>query len=171
MLQSVDSVAGTADNLDRITAICNEEQVYSWLFRGMFSGQPYPRTSAEEWLSWGSDGWKHGSHFVFAVLDSGGDVAAACDIKDTNLGCAEIGYWSSAAHRGIMTNAVQAMIDLAVEAGFCGFFAEVHGENVRSQGVLLRSGLTLSDMAPRKPAHLIYKSEQADAGNLASLGA
>ncbi len=165
VLQSVDSVDRTAEQFDRITAICNEEQVYSWLFQGMFSGLPYPRTSAEEWLSWGTDGWKHRSHFVFAVLDSSGHVAAACDIKDTNLGCAEIGYWSSANHRGIMTNAVRAMIDLASKAGFSGFFAEAHEDNFRSQGVLARSGFSLADIPSRKANHRVYQSEQVGGGN------
>ncbi len=162
MLQSVDSVDRTAEQLDRITSICNEDQVYSQLFQGMFSGLPYPRTSAEEWLSWGADGWESGSHFVFAVLDSSGHVAAACDIKDANPDGAEIGYWSSASHKGIMTNAVRAMMDLARGAGFQGFFAEVHQENLRSQGVLVRSGFGPSDMTARRPAHLLYKSERAD---------
>lgn len=160
MLQSVDSVDRTAEQLDRVTAICNEKQVYSWLFQVMFSGLPYPRTSAEEWLLWGTAGWKQRSYFVFAVLDSSGHVAAACDIKDTNLDCAEIGYWSSTNHRGIMTNAIQAMIDLALEAGFRGFFAEVHEDNIRSQGVLIRSGFVRGDMHPRKADHRIYQSKR-----------
>jgi RimJ/RimL family protein N-acetyltransferase len=165
LLQSVDSVDRTGEQFDRIAAICNEEQVYSWLFQSMFTGIPYPRTSAEEWLSWGTDGWKDGSHFVFAVLDSSGHVAAACDIKDTNLDCAEIGYWSSANHRGIMTNAVRAMIELASEAGFSGFFAEAHEDNLRSQDVLVRSGFSLADIPPRKANHRIYQSEQAAPSN------
>ncbi len=157
LLQSVDLLDPTSEHIDRIAAICNEPQVYSWLFQGLFSGLPYPRTSAQEWLSWGTEGWLHGTHFVFAVLDSSGYVAAACDIKDTNVDGAEIGYWASNNHRGIMTNAIRAMLDLASEAGFRGFFASVHEENSPSQGVLLRVGFVPSGNHPQKPDHRIYR--------------
>ncbi|TLD70424.1 GNAT family N-acetyltransferase [Phragmitibacter flavus] len=156
-LQSLDSVDATDDQLERITSICNEPAVYRWLFESRYSGQPYPGSSAAEWLSWGADGWINQTHFAFAVLNAEGRVAAACDIKDTNRDSAEIGYWSGAAHRGIMTNAVQAMLELGLEAGFRGFFAEVHQENLQSRGVLTRAGLQLTERSPRRPFYLIYE--------------
>ncbi len=167
-LQPVDAVEATPQQLSQITAICNEYRVYSWLFKDRFSGQPYPSSSAADWLSWGIQGWHDGSHFVFVVLDHSGLVVAACDIKDANPDLAEIGYWSSIHHRGIMTNAVRAMVELGKEAGFRRFFAEAHRENVRSQAVLKRTGFVLSDLSPRKPEHLIYLRE-TDTGHPASL--
>lgn len=156
-LQSVDSLLVTAEQLDRITTICNEEQIYSWLFRDMFSGRPYPRSAAADWINWGCEGWKNRTHFVFAVMDSSDHVVAACDIKDPNLDAAEIGYWCSIHHRGIMTNAILAMMTLAEQAGFRGFSAQVHSDNIPSQQVLLRAGFVPGEINPSKLTHRIYR--------------
>jgi len=70
-------------------------------------------------------------------------VVAACDIKSNALN-AEIGYWSSQAHRGVMTNALVAMCDMAAGAGFVALFARTKTGNVRSEAVLKRAGFQRS---------------------------
>jgi RimJ/RimL family protein N-acetyltransferase len=126
-------------NQQGIASICNEPEVYQWLFRDLFEGRPYEDANAGEWLQWSRDGWSSGTHFVFAVVDGEKRVVAACDIKSTEP-IAEIGYWSSARHRGVMTNALKAMCALAGEAGFRGLFAWTKEKNSRSQAVLERAG-------------------------------
>ena len=156
-LQSIDSIQPAEDRVKQVSSICNEPEVYRWLYRDMFGGDPYPSSAAVEWISWGAEGWQNGTHFVFIVLDGAGEIVAACDIKNTDLDRAEIGYWASVHHRGIMTNAVAAMIEMGEESGFRGFSAEVLPENIRSQAVLVRTGFELSEDAAQKSGLLVYR--------------
>lgn len=156
-LHPIDSIQPTESHIEKVTSICNEPEIYQWLYSEMFDGQPYPSESAVEWISWGAEGWQNGTHFVFVVLDSTGVIVAACDIKDTDPERAEIGYWASVGHRGIMTNAVKAMLDLAEQAGFRGFFAEVLPKNLRSQAVLNRSGFALTEDNAQKAGLTVYR--------------
>jgi RimJ/RimL family protein N-acetyltransferase len=135
-----DHVEPTLDRLAEIVAICNEPEVYSWVFREVLSGRAYPTEKAMEWLLWASDGWRANTHFCFAVTDDSGAIVAACDIKSSNPDGAEIGYWASALHRGVMTNAVDAMCQAARQAGFRSLMARVRHENSQSQAVLARVG-------------------------------
>ncbi len=125
----------------RIVSICNEPEVYAWLFREPLDGKAYKTTKARDWLKWSAAGWAAGSHFVFAVIDDHQHIAAACDIKSRDP-VAEIGYWASRHHRGIMTNVVKAMCDWASEAGFQGLFARTKLANSASQAVLERAGFS-----------------------------
>lgn len=156
-LQAIDSIQPAKAHIDKITSICNEPEVYRWLYSEMFDGDSYPPESAVEWVSWGTDGWNKDAHFVFVVLDSAGTIAAACDIKSSNPDGSEIGYWASVKHRGVMTNAVAAMLELAEAAGFREFFAEVLSKNVRSQAVLNRLGFLLSEDKAGKPDKIVYR--------------
>lgn len=156
-LQAIDSVQPERGRIEEITSICNEPEIYRWLYRDMFDGSPYPPESAYEWIEWGAEGWETGTHFVFVVLDRKGGIAAACDIKSPNLDIAEIGYWASVKHRGIMTNAVAAMLEMAEEAGFQELCAKVLSNNVRSQAVLHRLGFQLSEDQAGNRDKLIYR--------------
>lgn len=129
----------TPATLSQITGICNEPDVYEWLFHDSLEGKRYPVQKAHQWLEWSREGWSEETHFVFAVVDEHGEVAAACDIKSCNA-IPEIGYWASRHHRGIMNNAVLAMSSLAQGAGFKGLFARAKIGNTRSQAVLQRTG-------------------------------
>ena len=138
-----DHVEPAPDRLAEIVAICNEPEVYTWLFRELVGGLAYPPEKAMEWLAWASDGWRANSHFCFAVTDDSGAIVAACDIKSSDPDGAEIGYWASSLHRGVMTNAVHAMCQAARQAGFRSLMARVRHENSRSQAVLARVGFRL----------------------------
>ena len=89
---------------------------------------------------WAAAGWRDNTHFVFAALDAQGQVAAACDIKSNDPSWAEIGYWSSRRHRGVMTNIVLEVSRQARQAGFTTLFARTRRGNTRSVGVLHRAG-------------------------------
>jgi RimJ/RimL family protein N-acetyltransferase len=156
-LVALDLIEPTDEVLTQVTSICNETSVYDWLFREMLSDQPYPPSMAEKWLTWGKDGWKQNAYFVFGIVDQKGCIAAACDIKSADASWAEVGYWSSKDHRGVMTNAIIGLIDLAREAGFEQLFAETRKENTPSQGVLLRAGFALSEQKPtRGDNHIVF---------------
>jgi RimJ/RimL family protein N-acetyltransferase len=75
------------------------------------------------------------------VVDAQGNPAAACDLKSADP-IPEVGYWSSARHRGVMTNTVKALVALAASAGFEGLFARTRSGNQRSMAVLARAGFS-----------------------------
>jgi len=125
--------------IEQITSICNEPDVYDWLFRKPLSGKPYPEEKARQWLEWARAGWTADSHFIFAVVGEAKEIAAACQIK-SNDEVAEIGYWASRLHRGVMTNAVGAMCLLAANAGFRALYAYTDEGNTRSESVVGRVG-------------------------------
>ncbi len=138
---------GTPLILECLVEICNQPEVYDWLFRRRLEGRPYAETQARQFVQWAGEGWATDKYFVFVVLDETGRIAAACDIK-SNDSIAEVGYWASRHHRGIMTNAVKAVCDLAAVAGFQQLFARVRNGNARSQGVLKRAGFIKGGSAP-----------------------
>jgi RimJ/RimL family protein N-acetyltransferase len=144
-------------NLKDITTTCNEKLVYEWCFRGLCKGKPYPQSLASDWIKWGTEGWDKSTHFVYVVTDADGAVAAAIDIKSANLERAEIGYWSSANHRGIMTNAVRAVLDLADKAGFRVLFADIHPENRLSLAVIRRCDFIRVDRQPTIIGHTSFE--------------
>ncbi|MCC5805755.1 MAG: GNAT family N-acetyltransferase [Opitutales bacterium] len=164
-LLALDLIDPTDKVIAQVTSICNEPLVYDWLFRKMLSDKPYPPSMATGWFARGADGWAKNDHFVFAVVDQNGGIAAACDIKSADASWAEVGYWSSSNHRGVMTNAIIGLIDLAKEAGFERLFAETQNANFRSQGVLRRAGFALSDKTPHRGNHHIVFSISTQTAN------
>lgn len=146
---------------DRITSICNEPVVFSSLFSEMFPEGRYPPSAAHDFVNWATDGWEQGTHFVFATLDPDGLVVSTCDIKSNQVEDAEIGYLCSAAHTGVMTNSVTAMLALAVEAGFLSFIAHVRADNTASQRVLERIGFLRDGESPPGSNRHRYRASKA----------
>jgi RimJ/RimL family protein N-acetyltransferase len=164
-LVALDLIDPTEKVIAQVAAICNEPLVYEVLFRKLLSDKPYPPSMATDWFARGADGWKQNSHFVFGIFDQEGDIAAACDIKNADSSWAEVGYWSSSSHSGVMTNAIIGLIDLAKEAGFDRLFAETQKANTRSQGGLRRAGFTLSDETPHRGDHYFVFSISTQTAN------
>lgn len=162
LVQPMSRFVASKSNLDAIAGICNEELVYRWCFQGLCEGKPYPPSMAEEWIEYGTLGWEKVTHFVYLVTDSDGTIAAACDIKSATVERAEVGYWSSAAHRGVMTNATRAILRLADEAGFRVLFADIHPENQRSLAVIRRCGFWQVDRMPSISGHLAFDRSHPD---------
>ena len=139
-LHRADALEPTPARLEQIAAVCNEPHIYGWLFKEGLGGRAYNTEDAEGWLGWAKAGWRDNTHFVFVALDTEGQVAAACDIKSNDPSWAEIGYWSSRRHRGVMTNIVLEVSRQARQAGFTTLFARTRRGNTRSVGVLHRAG-------------------------------
>lgn len=125
-----------------IVSVCNEPAIYDLLFAERCAGRPYAAADAERFLSWAARGWQGGTHFVYLIRCESGEVAGAIDIKSANRESAEIGYWLSAAHSGVMTNAVIALLERARAAGYAELHALVRPTNIRSANVLKRAGFT-----------------------------
>ncbi|GCE45345.1 RimJ/RimL family protein N-acetyltransferase [Thermosporothrix hazakensis] len=139
MLQSLEDGCSESD-AERLEAICNEELIYERLFRNRLHGQPYTRAHAEAFLLWAREGWAKWEWFVFVVRDPQGQIVAALDIKSADPGAAEIGYWASVTSRGVMTNAVVALCQVAQDAGYACLYAHIAPDNGPSLGVVRRAG-------------------------------
>ena len=124
--------------LDSIVSVCNEQHIYDWLFKNRLQGKAYPKSDAVWFHKWGSDGWTNNTHFLFIVTDQKGRAVAAADIKTAEIEAAEIGYWSSGHHRGVMTNAIEIMVKAGLNAGFQCLYAKVRPGNEASEAVLKR---------------------------------
>lgn len=158
-LVRADTIDPTDAQCAAITSVCNEPPVYEFLFRTRLDGAPYPHEKAREFLAWAQRGWAEATHFVFVVVDGTGTICAAADIKSPDLASAEIGYWASSRHAGVMTPAVAALCELARAAGFRSLFATVKPENSRSIAVLERNGFARDAEGAAKPSgpRLLYR--------------
>lgn len=129
------------DNIiSRVTAVCQEEQVYTYLFKEKLGGRTYAAEDAIQFLKWAIDGWRNQTHFVFLILSGEGEVAGTIDIKTSLKESAEVGYWCSMHHRGLMTNAVKSLAALATSQGYQELYAKVRLDNAASIAVLERAG-------------------------------
>ncbi|MEM6916278.1 MAG: GNAT family protein [Verrucomicrobiota bacterium] len=161
LLRRVADIECSQAQFDRITSICNEPIVFTSVFSKMFPDGRYPEAAARSFIKWATEGWEQGTHFVFATLDSKGFVVSTCDIKLNQKEDAEIGYLCSAAHTGVMTNSLAAMLKLAVEAGFQSFSARVRVDNTASQRVLDRLGFERDKEPPPGSKLLHYRAAKA----------
>ena len=134
------------ERLDQIVAICNQPLIYRQLFAARLAGRPYSLDDARWFVSWSRQGWHEQTHFVFLIVDSAGSVIGAVDIKSADLASAEVGYWMSAEHGGVMTNAVLALCDIAAETGYRKLFGLVEEGNTKSAGVLTRAGFVYTGL-------------------------
>ena len=146
----------TKERLEEVRTICNEPLIYQWCFKDLCKGGPYPEELALDWFQWAKSGWEEDSHYVYAILAADDKIAAACDIKSSNKEHAEIGYWASSSHGGIMSNAVTSLIGLAKSAGFINLFADIHPENHKSLAVIRRCKFTQTDRPPTYEGHISY---------------
>ena len=124
----------------QVAAVCDEPLIYERLFRHRLAGHPYDAANGWRFLTWAENHWRAGTAFVFVITHPIDGIVGALDVKSTDVVGAEIGYWLSARHSGVMTNAVTLMRDLAWAAGYRALFALTDPDNTRSQAVLTRVG-------------------------------
>ena len=139
-LKRVDEIEPSDELLEHLVAIGNEYKVYSWIFKEMLKGEPYGLNNANDFFEMGRNGWNENEQFVFMLMTENGEPAACIDIKSSDLDGAEIGYLSSVKHRGVMTNTVIAILNLARDEGYKRLFALVQKGNDESSDVMLRAG-------------------------------
>lgn len=155
-LVRADSIVANARVRWQLVAVCNEPEIYRWLFADLCGGNSYSVEDADTWINWAYGGWRENTHFAFAVLDQQTDIVAACDIKSNAMVDAEIGYWCSTSASGVTTNAVRAMIDVALRAGFRSFIGYTRPGNARSVAVLARLGFSHS-AAPCEDGRFLHR--------------
>ena len=132
-----------SDSVHRVIAeICNEQAVFDYLFRSALGDGPYSVEMARGFLEWSKAGWESEQYYVFFIMNKVGDITGCITIKSNDLECAEIGYWCSKNHPGVMTNTVMALCSLAQANGFRRFDVRVKTVNQRSAAVLIRAGFS-----------------------------
>lgn len=151
VLQTLDEhVAWTRQDEMSIVSICNEPLIYHRLFRKRLGGQPCSLAEAQGFLLWAQQGWRDRcSWFAFLLRDSNDQIIGAIDIKSAHTEGAEIGYYASANCRGVMTNAVLRLCDVAREAGYQRLFALIIPEKAQSLGVVSRAGFVQTEHVTR----------------------
>lgn len=122
----------------QMVEICNESLIYETLFRKMLNGFPYTERLASDFIDFAHHGWEKHTHFVFFILDQDENLVGCCDIKSNNLEEAEIGYWLSQDHSGIMSNVIEELKTQAFATGFKKLSAFCTPNNTKSQEVLKR---------------------------------
>lgn len=135
-----DQIVFSDKDIERITQICSQEEIYDNLFKRKFKGKSYTEENAQSFVNWVKKGWEEKAYFVFIVRDNDDNVIGTIDIKSSDLGGAEVGYWADQNVSGFMTNALRSLVEIATEAGYEGLYAKVLVRNNKSMGVLERAG-------------------------------
>ena len=138
-LSRADALEQTTDEVADLIAACNEPLIYDWLFRERLEGQPYTEAQAASFFDWMRSGWQGNAFFVFALLSPCGRLVGLLDIKSADP-AAEVGYWLSSKHRGLMGVALAALATLAHDAGCRSLYARIRPGNGRSQAAVQRAG-------------------------------
>ncbi|MDC0255922.1 GNAT family N-acetyltransferase [Bacteriovoracales bacterium] len=132
-------IDSTQDILTSIENVCNEAFIYEQLFKVRCKGEPYSIKNAEAFLDWAKEGFKKDSYYVFFILNSSQLPIGAIDIKSNDKEEAEIGYWLSSFHSGLMTNAVIELCKQAKSFGFKNLYGLCELNNLKSKSVLKRA--------------------------------
>jgi RimJ/RimL family protein N-acetyltransferase len=139
-LVRADRLGVTQERLEQIARVCNEPAVYEWLFKDRLKGKEYTPSDSALFMAWCCRRWQESGPYAFFVVKDGGEIAACCDIKSNEAEGAEVGYWASERHRGVMTNSVVQLCALARETGYQWLSARTRKGNLRSARVLQRVG-------------------------------
>lgn len=140
-LSSCENVDALNDSdIQKMVEICNQSAVYNFLFSHKFDGRKYSNGDAIGYLKMAADGWINQTGFVFIIRNSRDEFVGVIHLMSNNFNSAEIGYWADKRSKGIMSNAVAKIIELAKSAGYKSLFAATKTNNVRSMNVLTRNG-------------------------------
>ena len=132
----------SGNDLQTIAEICNEELVYRFLFQDRLKGKAYEINDAHKFIIWAKECWKKESSYFFIIQDQDNNIVACTDIGSSDLKEAPIGYWATMHSPGVMTNAVKCLITVARNAGYKKLYALVEPVNVKSIGVVQRTGFS-----------------------------
>ena len=138
-LQSLDdSLQMSAGDLSVIVKRCNEPLIYKYIFKDALEGRPYAIADASIFVDWAKRGWREHRHFVFLIKNPGGKIAGCIGIDSDILTASAIGYWMTGTVRGVMTNVLSCLADIARDAGYRKLFALVEPDNSKSSQLLER---------------------------------
>ncbi len=133
------------EDVQAITRICSQDEVYDMTFRYRMAGKPYTEEKARNFITRLQAGWRDQTRFTFIVRNSNNEIIGTIDIKSPDLDGAEIGYWSDKNSSGFMTNALNELVLVAAQAGYRTLHAKVLTHNTKSTNLLERVGFVKRD--------------------------
>uniref|UniRef100_A0AAU2JQZ7 GNAT family N-acetyltransferase n=1 Tax=Streptomyces sp. NBC_00049 TaxID=2903617 RepID=A0AAU2JQZ7_9ACTN len=134
----------TPEDTAEVHAACQDPEIQRWIPVPV----PYRREDAEEFVTETvARGWRDGDEFNFAVrLAEDGPLVAALCVVARGPHAHEVGYWSTAEHRGrgYMTEAVRAVTRWAfTEMGCVRLVWRAGIGNTASRAVAEKAGFTV----------------------------
>jgi RimJ/RimL family protein N-acetyltransferase len=139
-LRSIDpSYIFTDENIVSFVNICNEKEVYE-LYKKRLGNKPYTIEDAQRFINWSYKGWIENTHFRFAIQNASNKLVGVMDIQDTDLIEGTIGFWISQNVKGVMTNALLKLCEVAKSAGYKSLNAYTNPKNIKAIKVLQRAG-------------------------------
>jgi RimJ/RimL family protein N-acetyltransferase len=149
-LVRLDESAVREADIRRIAEICDQPEVKRWVTSDAATGTDgtYTQDDARAYVEIAADGWKTGALSAYLVRDAEDVIQGVVSLKPTDdPNQPEVGYWSDTAEDspgGYMTNAVDALCELAAQAGYKSVLGQVAIGNPASGELLLRAGFKAS---------------------------
>ena len=136
----------TVDDLDEMTAVLGGPDP------ARPDRRPRTREDAERWIAWNIQNYADHGHGLWIVETHDGDVVGDCGLTIQDVEgepFLEVGYHVKLALRGqgLATEAAAAVRDAAREAGHPRLIAIIRPDNLPSQHVAQKIGLTLERTA------------------------
>jgi RimJ/RimL family protein N-acetyltransferase len=128
----------TAADLPAVARECADPEIARFI---PFIPVPYSLADAESWLANVDAQWERGTERTFAIADA--ETAALLGVVTIRLReGGSVGYWTArdARGRGVMTEAVTAVVAQAREQGIRRLFLTTHLDNLASQRVAEKTG-------------------------------
>lgn len=107
------------------------------IFYALFHLGYHPR-NAEDFLELCRKQWASKTAFPYVLLSPKNEFAGVIDLKSAEPQLTEVGYWADPEHRGVMSNALDTLMELAREAGYLRLCLYISDDNPASLGVARR---------------------------------
>lgn len=133
----------TQNDVPQVCAYCNDYELYK---STLSLPRPYTEECARGWIAGQPAQFEAGASFTYAVTDRTSGQLLGCiglsHNKSSDNG--ELGYWIGREHwgRGYATEAAQALIAFAFQAGYHRVFARHFASNPASGQVMRKCGMT-----------------------------
>lgn len=143
-IASVDqSYKESEEDVNRFTEILNEPIIYNLFYAHKIPDHaPVETNSAQSFIKDDIKGWTEKTSYGFFIRNSEGKIVGHASLEAKDATSAVIHYMFSENFRGVATNTVLKICELAKEAGFQKLIADTVETNEKSQEVLARAGFT-----------------------------
>ena len=149
------------DDLDHMAALLGDAEAMR------FYPAPKSRAQAQSWIDWNVRNYAEYGFGLWAVETHDGDFVGDCGLTWQDVGGVrhvEVGYHVRAElqGRGLATEAAAACRDAARAAGIGHLVAIIHPQNMPSQRVAQKIGLTLERSLPRGEGEVLIFGADLD---------
>jgi RimJ/RimL family protein N-acetyltransferase len=143
-IASVDqSYKESKTDIDQFTEMLNEPIIYNLFYAHKIPNHaPVTANSAQSLIKDDIKGWTEKTSYGFFIRNNEEKIIGHISLEAKDVNSAAIHYMFSENFRGVATNTVLEICELAKEAGFQKLIADTIETNEKSQGVLTRAGFT-----------------------------